>query len=504
MLKDSYKEAVDGWIFLVMAVLVGVLVLLVATLSVTPVDPAEALPRMVRGDGPQFIASDRGNGSKLAIFGYQPEVTNIKTEGGADRPWAGPITFDVEFKGSGGFGAAGAEIELDKDKKPKVNEKNIKDAIIVGDPFKEAVRYWAAKPGEKKPDYTDALAVEFVTQQLREATRLNVTKVEKAAPAKGGSLLDVFKSAPAKFTVTADGGEALGWTHRPTLFFGLWTPRFYDRPLGTLVYTLEDTLLNGIGAWVLLLAGVIVTAGFIPNMLRKGAIDLLLTKPLSRPLILLYKYLGGLLFVFLLTVFAVGGVWLMIGLKTGVWAAGLLYAIGGITFYFAILYACSTLVGVLTRNAIVCIVVTIVFWFTVWLIGTIHNGLQVFASLEGGGRPRPQQTRKAEPAKAEDKDKDAKGDKDEPPAEADAPPEPSIPDWVLITSKWANRVTPRTKDLDNLTTKLIAQDLLAPAEMRQATVFLKDLNWGEVLSVAGAWIALFLGLATVRFVTRSY
>ena len=44
---------------------------------------------------------------------------------------------------------------------------------------------------------------------------------------------------------------------------------------------------------------------------------------------------GGLLFVLLLTTFTVGGVWLVIGLRTGVWAPGLLYCIFGITFYFA-------------------------------------------------------------------------------------------------------------------------------------------------------------------------
>jgi ABC-type transport system involved in multi-copper enzyme maturation permease subunit len=507
MLKDSYKEAVDGWIFLVMLVLAGIVILLVGSLSVTPLEPEPALGRMVRGDGPQFVTADRGQGTKLAIFLFQPSVSNVQTTAAAEKPWSGTITFDIEYKSSGQFGAAGAEVELDNDKKPKIDEKAAQQAVVFGDPFREAVRYWAGKPGEKRPEYTDALAEEFVAAHLRDATRLNVTRVEKVAgKGGGGGLLGgiLGGSGPAKFTVTAEGGDPLGWTHRPSLFFGLVPLRFYERPLGNLIYTVENTLVAGVGAWVIMLAGVIVTAGFIPNMLRKGSIDLLLTKPLSRPLVLLYKYLGGLLFVFLLTLVAVGGVWLMVGLRTGVWAPGILYAIGGITFYFAILYACSTMVGVLTRNPIVSIVVTIVFWFIVWLIGTVYGVLVVLNTvIDAQQRQRPAATQKAETAPMPG-EADGKPSDPAPTAEPVVDPAPPIPEAVVTGFKWANRVTPRTTDLDNLITTRIAKDLLPASEIRQATLVYKDLQWGEVLAVAGAWIALFLGLAMLRFVTRSY
>ncbi len=57
----------------------------------------------------------------------------------------------------------------------------------------------------------------------------------------------------------------------------------------------------------------------------------------------------------MLTAVAVGGVWVVVGLRTGVWSPGLLYSVGGITFYFAILYSVSTLFGVLTRSTLVAI-----------------------------------------------------------------------------------------------------------------------------------------------------
>ena len=43
----------------------------------------------------------------------------------------------------------------------------------------------------------------------------------------------------------------------------------------------------------------------------------------------------------------------MLGLRTGIWAPGVLIDIFGITFYFALLYAVSVLFGVLTRSPIV-------------------------------------------------------------------------------------------------------------------------------------------------------
>lgn len=529
MLKDSFREAVDGWIFAVMLGLAGVLILLVASSSVAPLPADVAVPRMLEPDGPQIVKQDRGAGPKQAFFLFRPEVANaVATTPGA-KPWEGGAAFTLTFRPSGGFGAAGVEVELGEDRRPKAGT-DVQQAIILGDPFQEAVRYWAARPGEKKPAYSEELAREFVAAYVAEATGLTGLTVARAPDPppdkkdkdkkekKGGGgllggLLGGTPQGPPAFAVTASGGDRLRWAHQPSFLFGAWSPEFKRAPLGRLVYQLENTLLNGVGAWVLLLAGVIVTAGFIPNMLRKGAIDLLLTKPVSRPLILFYKYLGGLLFVFLLTAVTVGGVWLAVGARTGVWAPGLLWCIGGITFYFAILYACSTLVGVLTRNAIVSIVLTITFWFLVWLIGTVYGLLNVWDTINTLGQAANRGNRAARVEKADKGDKGEKGEAKAEPAPAEgeeaqqggeAKAEPQIPTWLVNTFKYANKVTPRTGDLDDLTSRLVARDLLSPAELKTVGAFQKDPDWVEVLAVAVGWIVFLLGLATVRFVTRSY
>jgi hypothetical protein len=88
--------------------------------------------------------------------------------------------------------------------------------------------------------------------------------------------------------------------------------------------------------------------------------------------------------------------------------------------------------------------------------------------------------------------------------DADADKPEKVPQGVLKTFEILNRLTPRTKDLDKLTTRLITADLLSPMEQQQGQIAMDGVKWGEVLLVAGAWLVLLLGLSVLRFVTRSY
>src|SRR5436189_298975 len=82
-----------------------------------------------------------------------------------------------------------------------------------------------------------------------------------------------------------------------------------------------------------------ITAFFIPEMLRKGTIDMLLAKPIHRATLLVCKDVGGLTFVLLSSAIAIGGVWLVLGLRSGIWSPQFLLVIPITTFFFAILYS---------------------------------------------------------------------------------------------------------------------------------------------------------------------
>ena len=174
-------------------------------------------------------------------------------------------------------------------------------------------------------------------------------------------------------------------------------------PLFLWIFILEAAIVAGVGAWITILTGVVLTSFFVPNMLRKGTVDMLVVKPIHRVTLLVYKYIGGLTFIFLNTVLAIGGVWLALGLRSGQWPTGFLVMILVITFFFAILYSVSTLAGVLTRSPVVAIAMTCVAWLVLFLVGLGYNHfeqarqsdeefvrLQQKQEKELGGVPLPQ------------------------------------------------------------------------------------------------------------------
>jgi ABC-type transport system involved in multi-copper enzyme maturation permease subunit len=101
-----------------------------------------------------------------------------------------------------------------------------------------------------------------------------------------------------------------------------------------------------------LLLAIFSSSSFIPTMLEKGNIDLLLSKPVSRTELILGKYLGGLFVVFLNIFFLVFGAWLIISLKFGYWDPAFLSISLVITFTFAVLYSMIVLFGIITQGSI--------------------------------------------------------------------------------------------------------------------------------------------------------
>jgi ABC-type transport system involved in multi-copper enzyme maturation permease subunit len=242
------------------------------------------------------------------------------------------------------------------------------------------------------------------------------------------------------------------------------------------------------GAAVALLLSAVITAFFIPNMLRKGTVDMLLVKPIHRSTLLIYKYIGGLAFIFLNTVFLVLGIWVVLGLRTGMWGTGFLASIFIITFQFALYYAFSTLFGVITRSPIVSILATVFAWFLIALIA-------------GYGVSLIDETR------AERKDSDAA---EELRFDDDGKPRPPakdlFPAWVYTTTDIIHFVTPRVMDLDKLSGKLIADDTL-PSYSRDRKNADKDysrFSWTEALTVTSIYIVVLLAISCWWFATKDY
>jgi len=168
---------------------------------------------------------------------------------------------------------------------------------------------------------------------------------------------------------------------RVTFFFGIFdleTDRY--NPLtglgrstivGIVVYILLDAMLG----WVGLVLMIIATAGAFPAFMQRGAIDVMLAKPLSRRWLFLYKYLAGLVFVFVQGVFFVGLTFLVMGLRWGVWAPGYLLAAPLLVLLFSYLYCVSVAVSIKTQSAVAAVLVTIGAWV---VFAVLHQGPQIF------------------------------------------------------------------------------------------------------------------------------
>lgn len=109
----------------------------------------------------------------------------------------------------------------------------------------------------------------------------------------------------------------------------------------------------------------ISVSSFIPSMLEKGNIDLLLSKPVSRATIIIAKFLGGVLLIFLSLVYLIGIVWLILSSKSGFWHFPFLYSILWLTLSFAVIYALIILIGLLSQSTILSIIISFFLVFIV-------------------------------------------------------------------------------------------------------------------------------------------
>jgi hypothetical protein len=432
MLKDSLREAVDRKIFAAMLILAGLLTLFVASISYRPITLEDELQTAVR-------MMTWGISFNPHLGKPEFRIENFRQTNDAKEPWRGDYQFEW------------------------VAEAKEMDKLPPGLPT------------------TERDVRRFMTG-VHYLDNVEVSKNQSDDPKQ------------VRFTVTTHGTtveDALGWRYEPSILFAIPLPWFHIS-VREMVLFIEDTLVGGLGAWVAVLIGVIITASFIPNLLQKGAVELWLSKPIRRPALIVYKYLGGLMFVFLITTATVLGVWAAIGVRSGIWAPGFLIVIPAVTFYFALLYSVSTLAAVFTRSTVVAILLTLAVWFGLWLNGAVH------ATLDGFRHER---------TKLEQTVRDASGgvtDDELSPEERRArPTPPDISQWVYTVSDGLYKAFPRTREMGDLTGYWIGRGLLSEADQKRREKTDRP-PWWETVGVTAAFIGVMLGLACWKFSRTDY
>lgn len=135
----------------------------------------------------------------------------------------------------------------------------------------------------------------------------------------------------------------------------------------------ESTVTSKIPMFMMIAFYLIIVSSFIPSMLQKGHIDLLLSKPISRTKIVIGHLLAGTAFAFLSSFFLLGIIWLIVSIKTGIWHIPFLYSILWFTYIFLTLYSFVILIGLLTRNTILNIIINLILFFPLSWIFYILN-----------------------------------------------------------------------------------------------------------------------------------
>ncbi len=119
---------------------------------------------------------------------------------------------------------------------------------------------------------------------------------------------------------------------------------FIDPSAYIYLFTIGGSLMG------MMLFGMIATAGIIPSFLKRGTIDIYLSKPISRLHLLFSKYLGAVSAIGIALLYFFLGMFLIVGLKTGFWNPSVLYVWGLGVFFFAGVYAMATFLAVLSRS----------------------------------------------------------------------------------------------------------------------------------------------------------
>lgn len=500
ILRDSFREAVDGFVIYLMLVLSALLIVLVGSISYRPAPASDALPRLF-GTQPwepnRFALIFPNRGKSTAPTGV-PARVDYRAADVQNTPNGGTFVLQVrphrdarprppEAEEDGGAGEKGGKD--DKGGKAKAKPKNEDDPA--DDPkgpdgFRWAVYAWKQPAGEKiknpfaekaKKSGRERVELEIVTPPAATAEDLKtVTDEDMAAFLRfqfatyvGVDDVTVTRRAgPAEpryeFDVTVNGiTGARGWPNEVSVLFGLFPP-MKGASLGEVLAFTQDKLVGGLGAGVALIISVVITAFFVPNLLRKGSIDLLISKPIGRVQLLVYKYVGGLTFIFLIATVTVGGVWLVTGVRSGSWNPSFLLVIPVLTFSFAILYAVSVVVAVYTRSAIAAILVTLAFMLALFVFGLVKSFFDENKVL---------------------------GIFD-------------LPEWSYTLVDTLNNVLPRYKDLDRLTTRLVTDSTRTVGDARLQGLLIDYPSWTGTIGVSLAFIAVMLGLAAWRFVKRDY
>lgn len=213
-----------------------------------------------------------------------------------------------------------------------------------------------------------------IDEELRSADPAGLTKPQRAAR----NLKRLAAAFPDAIDIQDEKSLELSYGSM-TLFGPLRLPPSQtDDLINEIIIGVLTVFLGFFGVF----GSLLVTASIIPRTFEPGEISLLLSKPVRRITIYLTRFAGGCIFTLLCAAELVTGTWLLLGMRFGLWRIELLLCIPLYVFLFAIYYSVSALAGAVWRNAIVSLILVVLFWIVQTTVGVV-NGFMADAWLPG-------------------------------------------------------------------------------------------------------------------------
>ena len=186
------------------------------------------------------------------------------------------------------------------------------------------------------------------------------------------NLLLLAAAFSREIDVTESDAISLGYANATVIGPIPLTPSQFEPIFEQIVVTVVGVFLGFFGVF----GSLLVTAGVIPRTFEPGEIALLLSKPVRRSCLFVTKFLGGCIFTSLYATVLVTGIWLLLGVRMGMWQHQLLWCIPVYVFLFMVYYSVSAVAGAIWRNAIVALVLVLLFWTGLQVVGVTENILK--------------------------------------------------------------------------------------------------------------------------------
>jgi len=118
-----------------------------------------------------------------------------------------------------------------------------------------------------------------------------------------------------------------------------------------------ESVVAGATYWIGILLALFASSSLFSDLQAPGRVELLLSKPVSRTQVLVGHVLGVWAAIAVLTLYLMGGTWLIMSIKSGVWNPRFLLSIGIVIGMFGVMYSAVMLMGVWTESTALALIV---------------------------------------------------------------------------------------------------------------------------------------------------